>query len=113
MNVESGRNQAEAVEKKPSKQKIVFSILSQPENKKFGSMRVIHGSGVLFHLEELHSVFRGIEALFDTDGVLVAEFIYLPGMIEKCAYDQIYHEHLLYYSLSSLKGYYHNLILNF
>ena len=67
-------------------------------------MRVIHGSGVLFHLEELHSAFRGIEYLLEDRGVLVAEFIYLPSMIENCAYDQIYHEHLLYYSLRSFQG---------
>ena len=35
--------------------------------------------------------------------MLVAEFIYLPEMIRNCAYDQIYHEHLLYYSLSSFQ----------
>ena len=65
---------------------------------------MIHGSGVLFHLEELHSAFRGIELLLEDGGVLVAEFIYLPGMIENCAYDQIYHEHLLYYSLCSFQS---------
>lgn len=106
LNVESGRNQAKASRQKAVEtENCFFNFESALDiKKKFGSMRVIHGSGVLFHLEELHSVFRGIETLLDTDGVLVAEFIYLPGMIEKCAYDQIYHEHLLYYSLNSFAG---------
>ena len=32
---------------------------------------------------------------------MVAEFIYLPEMVRSCAYDQIYHEHLLYYTVRS------------
>ncbi|MDB4847820.1 class I SAM-dependent methyltransferase [Candidatus Pseudothioglobus singularis] len=67
-----------------------------------GKARIIHASGILFHLEELHSVLDGIKSILDDDGYLVAEFIYLPKMIENCAFDQIYHEHLVYYTLHSL-----------
>jgi len=68
-----------------------------------GPAAVIHGSGIFFHLEELHSVFKGVKLLLASNGILVAEFIYLPDMLENCAYDQIYHEHLVYYSLSNLQ----------
>lgn len=68
-----------------------------------GPAKVIHGSGIFFHLEELHSVFSGIQHLLDRDGMLVAEFIYLPGMVQSCAFDQIYHEHLLYYTIQSFQ----------
>jgi len=64
-----------------------------------GPATVIHGSGIFFHLEELHSVFKGVKLLLASNGILVAEFIYLPYMLKNCAYDQIYHEHLVYYSL--------------
>lgn len=67
-----------------------------------GPARLIHGSGVFFHLEELHSVFEGVRALLAYDGLLVAQIIYLPEMIRNCAFDQIYHEHLLYYTLTTL-----------
>ncbi len=70
---------------------------------KNGKANVIHGSGIFFHLEELHSVFLGVKNLLKKNGILVAEFIYLPTMMEKCAYDQIYHEHLLYYSLNTFQ----------
>jgi 2-polyprenyl-3-methyl-5-hydroxy-6-metoxy-1,4-benzoquinol methylase len=66
-----------------------------------GLAKVIHGSGIFFHLEDLHSVFSGVKLLLDAEGVVVAEFIYLPEMVRSCAYDQIYHEHLLYYTLRS------------
>ena len=79
LNVESGRNQAKASrEKAVETENCFFNFESALDiKKKFGPMRVIHGSGVLFHLEELHSVFRGIETLLDTDGV--GSRIYLPS----------------------------------
>jgi len=69
-----------------------------------GVAKIIHGSGIFFHLEELQSVFAGVKLLLSPDGILVAEFIYLPEMLLNCAYDQIYHEHLLYYSLFSFQN---------
>ena len=79
--------------------------LSQKIKSKYGNFKIIHGSGIFFHLEELKSVFNGIKNLLDPNkGVLIAEFIYLPEMIKNLAYDQIYHEHLLYYSLHSFQN---------
>jgi hypothetical protein len=70
-----------------------------------GHAKAIHGSGVFFHLEELHSVFAGIKLLLAPDGLLVAEFIYLADMVRNGAYDQIYHEHLLYYTIHSFNNF--------
>ena len=68
-------------------------------NQKFD---IINASGVFFHLEELHSVCEGIKLLLDDDGVFKVQFLYIKNIIDNCAFDQIYHEHLLYYSLRSL-----------
>ena len=70
---------------------------------KIRKAKVIHGSGIFFHLEDLKSVFKGIKELLKNDGILVSEFIYLPSMIKNLAFDQIYHEHLLYYSLTTFQ----------
>lgn len=71
--------------------------------KKLGrKFNVINASGVFFHLEELHSVAEGIrEALLD-DGVFVIQFLYMKRILENLAFDQIYHEHLLYYTLKTI-----------
>jgi 2-polyprenyl-3-methyl-5-hydroxy-6-metoxy-1,4-benzoquinol methylase len=69
-----------------------------------GPAKVITAAGVFFHLEELHSVVRGIAALLAEDGVFVVQAIYLGGMIENTAFDQVYHEHLCYYTLRSLSA---------
>ncbi len=69
-----------------------------------GPAKVITAAGVFFHLEELHSVVRGIEALLAQDGVFVVQAIYLGGMVENTAFDQVYHEHLCYYTMRSLSA---------
>jgi hypothetical protein len=69
-----------------------------------GPAKIVTAAGVFFHLEELHSVVRGIAALLAEDGVFVVQAIYLGGMVENTAFDQIYHEHLCYYTLRSLSA---------
>lgn len=69
-----------------------------------GPAKLVTAAGVFFHLEELHSVVRGIEMLLALDGVFVVQAIYLGGMIENTAFDQVYHEHLCYYTLRSLSA---------
>ncbi len=64
---------------------------------------IVNASGVFFHLEELHSVAKGIKKLLERDGVFVVQFLYLKSLVENMAFDQIYHEHLLYYNLSTLQ----------
>ena len=64
---------------------------------------VINASGVFFHLEELHSVTDGVREALSERGVFVIQFIYMGSIIAHRAFDQIYHEHLLYYTLRSLQ----------
>jgi len=103
LNIESAGLQAEISHRKGLRTVNAFfnEQTALEVREKYGPARVIHGAGVLFHLEELHSAFAGIKALLHPQGTLVAEFIYLPTMIESNAFDQIYHEHLVYYTLRS------------
>lgn len=63
----------------------------------------INAAGVFFHLEELHSVTEGIRELLDRNGVFVVQFLYMKRIVENLAFDQIYHEHLLYYNLDPIE----------
>lgn len=74
--------------------------LMQKINKKFD---VINASGVFFHLEELHSVCEGIHLGLKENGIFVVQFLYMKKIIENVAFDQIYHEHLLYYTLATIE----------
>jgi hypothetical protein len=64
---------------------------------------VINAAGVFFHLEELHSVTEGIREALREDGVFTVQFLYMKRIVENLAFDQIYHEHLLYYNLKTLE----------
>lgn len=64
---------------------------------------VFNASGVFFHLEELHSVCRAIKQGLKEDGVFVVQFLYMKSIMENLAFDQIYHEHLLYYTLQTIE----------
>lgn len=68
------------------------------------SFELINASGVFFHLEELHSVTRGVKAGLASDGIFVVQFLYMKSILQNLAFDQIYHEHLLYYTLETLSG---------
>ncbi len=74
-------------------------IFKMNDNRK---AKIINASGVFFHLEELHSVCKGIERLLDDDGVFVVQFMYIDDIIKKLQFDSIYHEHLLFYTRKSL-----------
>lgn len=71
---------------------------------KDGAAQLVTAAGVFFHLEELHSVVEGVRKLLADDGVFCVQAIYLGGMLENTAFDQIYHEHLCYYTLKSLEA---------
>jgi len=64
---------------------------------------VINAAGVFFHLEELHSVTDGIREALREDGVFVVQFLYMKRIVDNLAFDQIYHEHLLYYNLQTIE----------
>jgi SAM-dependent methyltransferase len=69
-------------------------------DKKF---QIVNAAGVFFHLEELHSVTEGIRELLADDGVFIVQFLYMKCILDNNAFDQIYHEHLLYYNLETIE----------
>ncbi|GGB64007.1 NDP-hexose 3-C-methyltransferase [Roseibium aquae] len=71
---------------------------------KYGPASLVTAAGVFFHLEELHSVIEGVKLLLKDDGVFVVQAIYLGGMVDNIAFDQVYHEHLVYYTLNSIES---------
>lgn len=55
------------------------------------------------HVEDLPETLNAIRLLMDDESVAVFEVQYLPDLIAGNMYDQIYHEHRFFYSLSSLR----------
>ena len=67
-----------------------------------GQADVFTGANVMCHIPYLHSVAEGIRILLKPQGVLVFEDPYLGDIVEKTSFDQIYDEHVFYFSASSV-----------
>ena len=67
-----------------------------------GAARVVTAANCFAHIEDVHAIVEGILAMLAPDGVFISESHYLIGLLDRLQYDTIYHEHLRYYSLTSL-----------
>jgi SAM-dependent methyltransferase len=63
---------------------------------------VLHAHNVLAHAADLNGVVRGIKVLLKTTGIAILEVPYVKDMLDTCAFDTVYHEHLCYFSLTAL-----------
>lgn len=68
-----------------------------------GKAKIITATNVFAHIENINEIMELIINLLTDDGVFISESHYLMSLIEALQYDTIYHEHLRYYSLHSLK----------
>ena len=76
--------------------------LSNNINKKYGSQDLIIANNVIANIDDLKSVFKGISSLLKPNGHFVMETFSLKGVIQKNLLDNIYHEHLSYFTINSL-----------
>ena len=68
-----------------------------------GRPRVVTAANVFAHIHGIHDIVDAIEDLVGEHGVFISESHYLRDLIETLQYDTVYHEHLRYYSVHSLK----------
>lgn len=67
-----------------------------------GQAALITATNVFAHIEDVHQVLDNLLSLLAPQGVFISESHYLISLLETLQYDTIYHEHLRYYSLTSL-----------
>jgi hypothetical protein len=67
-----------------------------------GASKVITATNVFAHIENLPEVLSCVLELLSDDGLFITESHYWLALMESLQYDTIYHEHLRYYSLTSL-----------
>ena len=68
-----------------------------------GPASVITAANCFAHIEDVHAIVDGIVEMLKDGGVFISELHYLIGLLDTLQYDTIYHEHLRYYSVASLK----------
>jgi len=69
-----------------------------------GRADVLVARNVIPHVKAIHSILEGVVAMLHDDGVAAIEFHSASRIVEELHYDSIYHEHLFYFSLSTLSA---------
>lgn len=64
--------------------------------------KIITAIAMFYDLEDPNAFIKEIAKTLDKDGLFIIQMSYLPLMLKQLAFDNICHEHLEYYSLTSL-----------
>ena len=71
--------------------------------KKHGKAKIVTATNVFAHIDNIVKLMKNISKILNKDGVFISESHYFLNLIKTLQYDTIYHEHLRYYTLTSLK----------
>ena len=74
------------------------------ENFPGSNAKLITSIAMFYDLEEPNRFVEDIVAILDHKGVWIIQMSYLPSMLTQNAFDNICHEHLEYYSMTSLRN---------
>lgn len=77
--------------------------LAERIRSEFGPARVVVANNVMAHIDDIRDVFSGVKTLLADDGRFIFEVHWVGNLLTEGGFDQIYHEHLHYYSLHSVK----------
>ena len=67
-----------------------------------GKADVVTANNVFAHTDTIKEIIQNVKKLLKPQGVFVIEAGYIGAMLRDMTFDSIYHEHLFYYSLTSL-----------
>jgi hypothetical protein len=82
-----------------------FSDIFVVENQFEKKFDMIVANNCFAHIDDIHSIVKGSKLALKDGGRMVIEVHYIKDLIDMIQYETVYHEHLYYYSVSSL----HNL----
>lgn len=104
LGVEPSKNVAEAARQKGVNVTTEFfdKSLAEAAIKEYKKADAIFSANVMCHIPYMHSVFEGIQILLAPGGVFAFEDPYLGDIIQKTSFDQIYDEHVFFFSVHSV-----------
>ena len=70
-----------------------------------GPAKVVTANNVLAHVDDVQDFLRGVRHLLSDDGTFIFEVHWVKDLVDRTGYDQVYHEHLCYFSLHALDQY--------
>jgi len=106
LGVEPARNVAAAAQARgiPTLDRFFGPEVVDEIVRRFGRADVIVGNNVLAHVPTINAFVAAVGACLAPGGAAVFEFPYLGDLLERTAFDTIYHEHVFYYSLAAVAG---------
>ena len=69
----------------------------------YGPANLVTANNVFANIDDVSSVVDNVKTLLAPGGVFVVEFAYLGDLIKNRIFDYIYHEHLSYFSVDTLR----------
>jgi hypothetical protein len=78
------------------------SSVAREIREEHGRAKAVIANNVLAHVDDTRDFLLGCRELLDEGGLAVVEVPYVLDLIERLEYDTIYHEHLCYFSVSTL-----------
>ncbi len=68
----------------------------------YGKAAIVTANNVFANIDDIHTFITGVKAIMAHDGVCIIETGYIVDLIQNSILDNIYHEHLSYFSVTSL-----------
>lgn len=91
---------------KKKKLKVIVDYFTKETAKKIKRKAdMVVANNVFAHIDNMHDVMAGIQQILKDDGLFVFEVHSLTDMIDNNQYENIYHEHLNYYSIYPLANF--------
>ena len=105
LNIEPATNIADISRKKgiPTLNNFFTKDLVKTITADYGPAKVVTANNVIAHTDTVKELFEGVKELLAPDGVFIFEAHWVKNLIGEGGFDQVYHEHLCYYSLHALK----------
>jgi len=105
LGIDPAASMAETAEKEgvPTLVEFFDTDLSKKIKSEVKEAKVIVANNVMAHIDNLRDIFSGVKHLLSPDGKFIFEVHWVGNLLTDGGFDQIYHEHLYYHSLHSLK----------
>ena len=106
LGVEPARNIAETALANGIPTEIGFfsADLAADLRRRLGVADLVIGNNVLAHVPRINDFISGIGRLLSESGRVVLEFPYACDLIDNSEFDTIYHEHIFYFTITSLSA---------
>ena len=90
--------------------KTKFEILSEDYNlnlskkisNKYGNFQLIIANNVIANIDDLNEIFLSLKNNLSNNGIFIMETFSLYGLLKNNLFDNIYHEHISYFSVKNL-----------